>query len=87
MSFGYNKYPDSYRFANIMKLFDTTLSIIFIFVLQFSLVNYNINMRMIDEKESKLDIFLERQGISHFKYMLSWLFTYMTLYLIPIISF
>ena len=87
MSFGYNKYPDSYQFANSEQLLGIPLGIMFVFVLQFSLVNYNINMRMIDEKEAKLDIFLERQGISHFKYILSWLFTYMILYLTSIISF
>ena len=44
-------------------------------------------MRMIDEKEAKLNILLERQGISKFKYMLSWLFTFIALFLITIISF
>jgi ABC-type transport system involved in multi-copper enzyme maturation permease subunit len=44
-------------------------------------------MRMIDEKEAKLNILLERQGISKFKYMLSWLFTFIALFLFSIISF
>ena len=43
-------------------------------------------MRMISEKEAKLDILLERQGISYFKYMLSWFFTHMTLFLTSIVS-
>ena len=87
MYFGYNKYPDSYEFSNTRILLGIPLMIMFIFDLQFSLVNYNINISMISEKEAKLDIFLERQGISHFKYMLSWFFTYMALFLTTIVSF
>ena len=87
MYFGYNKYPTSYKFVDIESMFAPHALICFVFVLQFSLVNYNINMRMISEKEAKLDILLERQGISYFKYMLSWLFTHMTLFLTSIVSF
>ena len=87
MHFGYNKYPDSYQFTNIDKLFVPHALICFIFVLQFSLANYNINMRMLDEKESKLDIFLERQGISHTKYMFSWFFVHLVLFVASVVSF
>ena len=88
MQIGYNKYPDSYLFASIDKDIIIPSSIIsFILTLQFSLVAYNINMRMIEEKESKLNILLERHGITYFKYMLSWLFTFIALFLFSIISF
>ena len=87
MSLGFNKYPDSYEFTNIDEITFPASFISFILTLQFSLVAYNINMRMIDEKESKLNILLERQGISKFTYMLSWLFTYLALFLFSIVSF
>ena len=87
MSLGFNKYPDSYEFTNIGEITFPASFISFILTLQFSLVAYNINMRMIDEKESKLNILLERQGISKFTYMLSWLFTYLALFLFSIVSF
>ena len=87
MHLGYNKYPDSYLFTDIDEITFPNSLICFILTLQFSLVVYNINMRMIDEKEAKLNILLERQGISKFKYMLSWLFTFIALFLITIISF
>ena len=86
MNFGYNKYPDSYLFTNVDEIVESSL-ISFIITLQFSLITYNINMRMLDEKEAKLNILLERQGITKFKYMLSWLFTVFALYLLSIISF
>ena len=87
MSLGYNKYPDSYLFTNIDEITFPSSLISFILTLQFSLVAYNINMRMIDEKENKLNILLERHGISYFKYMLSWLFTFLALFLFSIIAF
>ena len=88
MQMGYNKYPDSYLFANINDHITVPSSLLsFILTLQFSLIAYNINMRMIDEKESKLNILLERHGITYFKYMLSWLFTFIALFLFSIISF
>ena len=86
MNIGFNKYPDSYDFADIDKILVISL-ISFTLTLQFSLVTYNINMRMVDERESKLNILLERQGISKFKYMLSWLFTFLALFLLSIIAF
>ena len=59
-------YPDHYRFTDEYgKTTYTFLS--FVIALQFSLIAYNFNLRMIDEKENKLNILLERQGISKFK--------------------
>ena len=87
MNFGYNKYPDSYLFTNVDEIITSSALISFVITLQFSLITYNINMRMIDEKEAKLNILLERQGITKYKYMLSWLFTFFALFLFSIISF
>ena len=87
MSFGYNKYPDSYLISNIKDITWPASFISFILTLQFSLIAYNVNMRMIDEKESKLNILLERQGISKFTYMLSWLFTFLAVFIFSIIAF
>ena len=87
MYYGYNKYPDSFSFTYVDDIIFPSSLISFILTLQFSLIAYNINMRMIDEKEAKLNILLERQGISKYKYMLSWLFTFITLFLFSIISF
>ena len=87
MFFGYNKYPESYPFTYVKEILAPHALLCFIFVLQFSLVNYNINMRMIDEKEAKLDIFLERQGISHTKYMFSWFFVHLVLFIATMVAF
>ena len=40
-------------------------------------------MRMIDEKEKKLNIFLASHGISNSKYYLSWFLSYLFLSIIP----
>jgi len=87
MSFGYNSYPNSYQFTDVTKILAPHALLCFIFVLQFSIVNFNINMRMIDEKEAKLDLFLERQGISHTKYMLSWFFVHLILFIATMVAF
>ena len=87
MTLGYNKYPDSYQFTDIDDITLPVSIFCFIITLQFSLITYNVNMRMIDEKEAKLNILLERQGISKFIYMLSWLFTCLSVFLITIIAF
>ena len=87
MDFGYNKYPDSYHFTNVDKIIFPGAALSFLVTLQFSLIVYNINMRMIDEKENKLNILLERQGISYFKYILSWLFTSFAIFTISIVAY
>ena len=86
MTFAINAYPEHYRFTDEYES-GTYSFISFIMALQFSLIAYNFNLRMIDEKENKLNILLERQGISKFKYNLSWLITYYSLFLLSIIAF
>ena len=78
MTFGFNPYPDHYNFADDNNSISSSL-LSFLVCLQFSLFAYNFNMRMIDEKENKLNILLERQGISKFKYFFSWFLTFYTL--------
>ena len=86
MKLGYNPYPNNYRFTdNNGSMFRSFLS--FIITLQFSLIAYNFNLRMIDEKENKLNILLERQGISKLEYNASWLITFYSLFLLTIIAF
>ena len=86
MSLGFNSYPEHYRFSDI-NTYSTYSMLSFLIVLQFSIIGYNFNMRMIDEKENKLFILLERQGISKFNYIISWLFTFYTLFAFSIFSF
>ena len=86
MNLGFNSYPEHYQFSDI-NTYSTYSLLSFVIALQFSIIGYNFNMRMIDEKENKLFILLERQGISKFKYFLSWLFTYYSLFLFSIFSF
>ena len=86
MTFGYNPFPEHYEFTSQYDYY-TYAFLSFIIALQFSLISYNFNMRMIDEKENKLNILLERKGISKFKYNLSWLITFYALFFFSIISF
>ena len=86
MYYGFNKYPDSYRVSEGGE--STMESLIsFLVTLEFALISYNINMRMIDEKEHKLNKLLERQGISKSQYNLSWFFTHFAVSSISIIGF
>ena len=55
--------------------------------MQLSLNSYFFNMRMIDEKEKKLTILLERQGITRKQYFYSWLLFFLILNSIPFIAF
>ena len=86
MTLGYTPYPNMYRFTDKNSSFYISF-LSFLITLQFSLIAYTFNLRMIDEKENKLNILLERQGISKFKYNVSWLITFYALFLLTIISF
>ena len=86
MNLGLTPYPDHYRFIDDNGYYIYSF-LSFIIALQFSLIGYNFNIRMIDEKENKLNILLERQGISKFKYNVSWLITFYALFLFSIIVF
>ena len=86
MKVGFNPYPAHFRYTDTASYgFSTFLA--FMVSLQFSLIGYNFNMRMIDEKENKLNILLERQGISKFQYFASWVSTYYSVFSFSIISY
>ena len=55
--------------------------------LQLSMNTYFFNMRMIDEKEKKLTILLERQGITRKHYFFSWMLSYIFLAILPMFAF
>ena len=59
----------------------------FFISLEMTLLSYYLTERMIEEKEKKLNDFLERQGISKKKYRLSWFVTYSLLGILPFVSF
>ena len=86
MYLGFNPYPEHYRYTDQNDYIINSF-ISFIIALQFSLIGYNFNIRMIDEKENKLNILLERQGISKLKYNFSWLITFLALFSFSIIAF
>jgi len=52
-----------------------------------TLYSYYFTEKMIEEKENKLQDFLERQGISKKKYIMSWFITYLFLLLGPFVGF
>ena len=54
---------------------------------QFTMTSYFFCMRMIEEKEQKLNELLERQGISKKDYFFSWLLTYLFIIIIPLIIY
>ena len=83
---GFNPYPAHYRYTDING-YGFVSFLAFMVSLQFSLIGYNFNMRMIDEKENRLNILLERQGISKFQYLMSWLITFYAIFSFTLISF
>ena len=87
MELGYNKYPDSHRYVDTTsEKFYQVILMSFLVTLQFALISYNINMRMIDEKENKLNNLLERQGMSKSQYTFSWFLTYFSVSLISLVA-
>jgi hypothetical protein len=57
------------------------------FSFEMALFSFYFTDRMIEEKEKKLHDFLERQGISKKKYIMSWFVTYAILSILPFVSF
>ena len=86
VTIGFNGYPQQYRYTDTTG-YGIAAFLSFMLALQFSLIGYNFNMRMIDEKENKLNILLERQGISKFKYFLSWFVTFYVIFSFSILSY
>ena len=72
--------PNTEEYYDMMGL---VTSFTFIIALEFSMTTYFFNMRMIDEKEKKLTVLLERQGVTKKTYFFSWLISYLILAIIP----
>ena len=85
MNIGRNAFPPNSGVYNYMIGQVTAFSIVI--CLQFSMTTYFFNMRMIDEKEKKLTILLERQGVSKKHYFFSWLISFVVLAILPLIIF
>ena len=67
LNLGSNSYPAHSEYGYISIMGPCTIFSIIV-CLQFSMSTYFFNMRMVDEKEKKLTILLERQGISKKQY-------------------
>ena len=82
---------NSFAQLNDEEFDDDTMELITSFTIimsiQFAMTSYFFNMRMIDEKEKKLTILLQRQGVSKKHYFLSWMIYYGILISVPLISF
>ena len=84
ISIGKNAIPEhTNEYYDIMGLVTSFSTII---ALEFSMTTYFFNMRMIDEREKKLTILLERQGVTKKKYFFSWLICYLFLAIIPTVT-
>ena len=86
ISVGDNLYPSFTNFANLYNYEDAS-SICFSAIISFlfSIFTYFFNLEMIDEKEKKLDVFLEIHGISKIKYYFSWFLLYFFLIILSFI--
>ncbi len=87
MNIGINGYPPKSDYYSSNALIGPCVIFTIIICLQLSMTTYFFNMRMIDEKEKKLTILLERQGVSRNSYFYSWLLSYLILSIIPLIAF
>ena len=82
--FGLNSYPESVKNP---RNYDTTEVILsYIITMQFTLVFLSFGVQMLEEKEQKLEKLLERQGINHIKYLLSWFINYIIVSLLSNIA-
>ena len=85
---GISPYPSiDKKFHGILDIEDEEyMSFLFSFIISFhySLFTYFFIVRIVEEKEKKLDIFLEKKGISKFVYFTSWFICYSFICLIQI---
>ena len=85
LNLGKNAYPpDGGNYYNSVVMGPITFLSMAI-CLYFSMTTYFFNMRMIDEKEKKLTLFLERKGISKIVYYFSWLISFIILAIVPLL--
>ena len=86
LNVGANSYPPNYR-SYTSSLIGIVTGLTIVMCLQFSMTTYFFSIRMIDEKEKKLTILLERQGVSKKQYFLSWMFSFLMLSIIPALAY
>ena len=72
--FGLNSYPPSVKNPRNYDSIEPLLS--YLITMQFTFVFLSFSIQMLEEKEQKLEKLLERQGISLFKYLFSWLINF-----------
>ena len=88
MNIGVNAYPlKTKSFYGSFSLIGATTYLTIAICFQLSMSTYFFNMRMIDEKEKKLTILLERQGVSKKSLFFSWVLSYIILIIFPLIVF
>ena len=90
ITLGANSYPEytsAYKTFGQITRNRKLLIYLFIFSFTLSLYSYFINIRMIEEKEQQLDLFIKRYGISDIKYIFSWLIPFIFINLLIIIDF
>ena len=90
INLGTNSYPEHtsfYKYLGQKSKNRSLLIYLFIISFTFSLYSYFFNMRMIEEKEKKLDLFLKRYGVSTIKYILSLFITFICMNFLFIIDF
>ena len=88
MNIGVNAYPlKTKSFYGLFSLIGATTYLTIAICFQLSMSTYFFNMRMIDEKEKKLTILLERQGVSKKSLFFSWVLSYIILIIFPLIVF
>ena len=82
---GFNSYPKSVK--NPRNYDITEIIIGFLITMQFTLIFLSFGVQMLEEKEQNLEKLLERQGINHIKYILSWFINYIIVCLLSDIAF
>lgn len=90
INLGANPYPEHTNFyLNLGQNSKNRILLIYLFIISFtfSLYSYFFNMRIIEEKEQKLDLFLRRNGASYFYYILSWFIIFFCMNFILSIGF
>jgi len=83
-NFGLNSYPKSVK--NPRNYYNIELLLSCLITLQFTFVFLSLSAQMLEEKEKNLEKFLERQGINHIKYLLSWFITFIIVSLLTNIA-
>ena len=73
-NFGLNSYPPSVKNPRNYDIIEVMLS--YLITMQFTFVFLSFSIQMLEEKEQKLEKLLERQGITLFKYLFSWLINF-----------